>query len=288
MIYCLVPPDLAQLSPRLRQFYRQRPDVEVLVDRRYHRRRIGSERRRSPRAPAQPGRRTFIRRNEVERRRGLTGSVAARLPLPRAASQHAERVLFIEVDAYGGLIAEDLDTAKLVRKAQAGDRGAIEALYVRYYPRVYRYLLTVLGGDHHEAEDVAHDTFASMIRALASYQDTGLPFRRWLFRIARNAALDRLRRGAARLRDVNTALTHRVGQDVSATDAASDQLTIKLADGLPLAQRRVLFLRYSVDATQNEAARLLGTSAEAVRKLESRAKRTLASRLAVAPVRAGD
>ena len=53
-------------------------------------------------------------------------------------------------------------------------------------------------GAKHEAEDLVADVFIRAMEALDRYEDRGLPFVAFLFRIARNAAIDRSRNGEAR------------------------------------------------------------------------------------------
>src|SRR5687768_16026053 len=83
---------------------------------------------------------------------------------------------------------ESLDAA-LVRRLQAGDHSAFDDLYRLYLTSLYGYLVVSLG-DHHAAEDAAHEVFTRALRALPRYQQRGLPFGHWLFRIARNHVVD--------------------------------------------------------------------------------------------------
>src|SRR5207253_10440164 len=83
--------------------------------------------------------------------------------------------------------------AALVKAAQAGDASAFGQLYERYRDPVYRYCLTRTGAKH-EAEDLVADVFLRAMEALDRYEDRGLPFVAFLFRVARNAAIDKSRR----------------------------------------------------------------------------------------------
>lgn len=69
-------------------------------------------------------------------------------------------------------------------------------LYREYRPRIYRYLVRLLGG--HEAEDLTQDVLAKVSVALKSYEDNSR-LSAWLYKIATNVAIDRVRaRQAAR------------------------------------------------------------------------------------------
>lgn len=88
-------------------------------------------------------------------------------------------------------MALDAETL-LIERCQAGDREAFAALVRRYQRQVYA-LAYRLVGDRAEAEDVAQEAFLRCYRSLARFR-TGQPFGPWLYRIATNIALDRLRR----------------------------------------------------------------------------------------------
>ena len=80
----------------------------------------------------------------------------------------------------------------LVAKLQRGDRLAFEELYERYKSGVYTYCVRLLA-DSAAAEDAAQDSFMKMFKGIRSVRQPEL-FRAWLFRIARNEALLRIRK----------------------------------------------------------------------------------------------
>ncbi|MGH2465704.1 MAG: RNA polymerase sigma factor, partial [Candidatus Limnocylindrales bacterium] len=89
-------------------------------------------------------------------------------------------------------IAGALDAARIrraVAQARSGDPEAIARLYDLYAARVYRFAL-VRVESRADAEDILQQTFVKMIEALPRYEDRGLPFAAWLFRIARNSMID--------------------------------------------------------------------------------------------------
>jgi len=92
--------------------------------------------------------------------------------------------------------SEARSEAEVIQRAQAGDRDAFEALYLRYHREVFLYLLSVLRSPQ-SAEDVAQDVFVKLFHQIGSYRQQS-PFNHWLFRMARNAGIDRLRREKVR------------------------------------------------------------------------------------------
>ncbi len=89
-----------------------------------------------------------------------------------------------------GVAAGATDEQLLVARAQEGDVEAFGALYERYFGPVYDFLVRLMR-DPDEAADVTQDTFLRAMRAIRTLRE-GASFRGWLFRIARNTALNRL------------------------------------------------------------------------------------------------
>ena len=79
----------------------------------------------------------------------------------------------------------------LVNSARRGDRGAYAELVRRNYPGVIRTVYH-LCGDEHLAEDAAQEAFLKAWQHLPTYQHRS-SLKNWLYRIAVNAALDKLR-----------------------------------------------------------------------------------------------
>ena len=179
---------------------------------------------------------------------------------------------------------EDFDTGRLVTRIQAGDRDAFTALYQRYFDRIYGYLLVMLSNQR-DAEDAAQHVFAKAFEAMPAYETRAQPFRAWLFTIARNRAIDQLRR---QNRDEPTdpqELHQRQereganGDDPGALDWLTDQDLMLFIERLPIAQRQVLMLRYTADLSHDQIAKILGRSPADVRMLQSRAHSFLRERL---------
>ena len=79
-----------------------------------------------------------------------------------------------------------------VLAVQRGDQDAFAALLSRYQNRLYRYLLRLVH-DPTAADDVFQQTWMRVLENIRRY-DPGRSFDAWLFAIARNVAIDHLRR----------------------------------------------------------------------------------------------
>jgi RNA polymerase sigma-70 factor (ECF subfamily) len=72
----------------------------------------------------------------------------------------------------------------LVEHAQRGDGQAFGQLYEQFVSRLYSFFYHQLQGQSHLAEDLTEEVFVKVIEKLNQYQDRGLPFAAWVFRIA--------------------------------------------------------------------------------------------------------
>ncbi len=96
-----------------------------------------------------------------------------------------------------GAASEDPDAA-VARRAQQGDRAALEALVERHQPAIAR-LLWRFVRTRADLDDLVQETFLRMVRGLGSWK-AEQPFAHWLLRIATNVGRDYFRRQAVRRR----------------------------------------------------------------------------------------
>ncbi len=82
---------------------------------------------------------------------------------------------------------------ELISAYLAGDESAFEELYHRYRRMLYAYLNGLLPGRQAEADEVFQLAWIKVVDQLKSYRDQGC-FSAWLFRIARNLLIDRVRK----------------------------------------------------------------------------------------------
>lgn len=174
---------------------------------------------------------------------------------------------------------DQINKAVIIR-AQNGEASAVGRLYQHLSESVYRYLYYRVG-DRHAAEDLTGEVFLRMIQALPNYQPQLVPFRAWVFQIARNLAVDHFRRLSVRnhrplddaLEAGNTPLERAAELSIT-SDSLRDALN-ELGDD----QRDVIILRFVAEMPIAETAATLGKSESAVKALQHRALKTLRSRL---------
>jgi RNA polymerase sigma-70 factor (ECF subfamily) len=183
--------------------------------------------------------------------------------------------------SHDNIAVKQLSDEVLAAQVARGESGALETLYDRYASIVLGISLKIVG-DQDAAEDVLQETFWRVWRSAASYQSQRGSFTGWLFRIARNLAIDAYRRRNIRPRPIT---------DVDNSDAKMDQVpdpNIDVAEQsivlleqkqvlgamatLPRLQRQVIEMAYFYGMTRQEIAEATG---EALGTIHTRARLAL-------------
>jgi RNA polymerase sigma-70 factor (ECF subfamily) len=141
--------------------------------------------------------------------------------------------------------------SRLVLEAQRGSQEALAELYATYWRSAHRAAYLVVH-DGAAAEDIAQDAFLAAVDALDRF-DRRRPFGPWLHRIVVNRAIDWARRETLR-RDVGDAASR---ADTAPPPEAVGEPMMAALTQLPVEQRAVVVLRYLLDYTPGEIARML-------------------------------
>jgi RNA polymerase sigma-70 factor (ECF subfamily) len=170
----------------------------------------------------------------------------------------------------------DAAVRSAVARGRGGDSEALHYLYTRFHGAVRDHAMAIVK-DPFEAEDIAHIAFLKVITQLESYDEDRGPFRAWVLRVARNAAIDQVRRR----RDVLCAeLPEPRRPPAMGPPAIHGTMVIRQAMGtLPVAQAEVVLLRLMLGYTPPEIAALTGRSVSSVNNLLHRGR--LALRLVI-------
>jgi len=168
---------------------------------------------------------------------------------------------------------EQTDDAGLAVRASKGESAAFGLLYDKHVAAIYRYVYYRVRDDA-EAEDLTSDVFMRALKAMPRYEPRQA-FLAWLYRIARNAVIDRARRGNRQV-SFEDALEHPGADQIIEPDAEvlahSDNATLRgaLAKLTPL-QQEVVVLRYLEGYSTQEVARIVGKREGTVRGIQFRA-----------------
>ncbi len=153
---------------------------------------------------------------------------------------------------------ESASERALIKAAQDGSEPAVEELFRRHWPDAHRAAYLIVR-DAAAAEDIAQEAFLAALSALGRF-DRRRPFRPWLHRIAVNRAIDWSRARAVRSEvAASPALLDAVGSEPPLRRGPGRPRTRSSAalGALPPEQRAVVVLRYLLEYTPGEIARLL-------------------------------
>ena len=152
------------------------------------------------------------------------------------------------------------------------DPQVISAVYDRYFPDVYRFVLYKLGKED-IAEDIASDVFVRLLEALTKERGPKTNVKGWLYSTASNVIADHLRRVYRRptqkisdsIPDFSPSLSDEIDtrQQVDAIRAAYSQLTPE--------QQEVLALRFGSGYSLDDTAAMMRKKVNAIKALQFRA-----------------
>ena len=183
---------------------------------------------------------------------------------------------------------ERTDT-ELVAITNAGDNRGFDELVRRYRDRVYRLCTKILRHDE-DAAEALQDAFLSAYRGLPRFKSEST-FSTWLYRIATNASLMKLRRRRAGHVSYEQSQGTQPDAEPLAIPDWSAQPLDELLDGetrevlgrevdlLPPNEREVFVLRDIMEQTNADVAQELGISIAAVKSRLHRARLHLRDRL---------
>lgn len=161
---------------------------------------------------------------------------------------------------------------RLIRDAKAGNAWAFGRIFDEFHQPIYRFIASRVHRPS-DAEDLTQLVFVKALEALPRYEQRGIPFGGWLFRLARNTIIDhiRTRHDHAEL----DAVSERASTDAGPEQLASvrddmDAVSRALA-GLTDEQREVIELRFFGGLSAREVADVMGKQEGTVRGLQFRA-----------------
>jgi RNA polymerase sigma-70 factor (ECF subfamily) len=182
-----------------------------------------------------------------------------------------------------------LSDSDLVDRTKAGDNRGFDELVRRYRDRVYRLSTKILRHDD-DAAEALQDAFLSAYRGLPNFKREST-FSTWLYRIATNASLMKLRRR----REGHVSYEQSQGNDADAEpmaipdwssqpleellDAEAREVLGREVDLLPANEKEVFVLRDIMEQSNSDVAQELGLSIAAVKSRLHRARLHLRDRM---------
>jgi RNA polymerase sigma-70 factor (ECF subfamily) len=173
------------------------------------------------------------------------------------------------------------EEAALVERAKA-EPAAFGILYERYIDRVYAYIYHRVGNAQ-DTEDLTARTFYRALDKLHTYEDRGLPFSAWLFRIAHNLVANWHRdRGRRRFLSLDKLWSHSKEGDTPEEQFEREENHAALweaIDRLPEDRRKLLLYKFGSRLSNIEIGELLQKSESAIKSLYFRTLATLRKEL---------
>ena len=174
-------------------------------------------------------------------------------------------------DMSGSQHEDSLAEKRWLNALAKGDPNALGGLYELYGEKIFRYTFRMLG-NRSDAEDATAETFLRVLRRSRDLKADGA-FRTWLFRIARNLCIDRMRQH--KLLELPSD-AHYTGTEERATLRVTVQQAL---NDLPVEYRDPLVLCDLEEVSAKEAAEILEISVPALKSRLYRGRRALRDRL---------
>ena len=167
----------------------------------------------------------------------------------------------------------EIDERNMIAQAAAGDPEAFSVLYERYVTRIYNYVFYRTGNTA-EAEDLTAKVFHRALGAVHTYQDMGLPFSAWLYRIAHNLIAnwhrDNSRRNEVPLEDHETLHVKTDHPEASLEKDQEQEWLLHAIRKLPPERQQLIILKFVERMSNAEVAVIMNRSEGAIKSLYHR------------------
>jgi RNA polymerase sigma-70 factor, ECF subfamily len=175
--------------------------------------------------------------------------------------------------------------AELRDRILEGDREALEHFYEAYFSRLYRYIYYRVGHDHQHAEEVVNDTFIEALDKIERFDPERGSMEAWLITLSRNR-IRSLNSLMGRQTDRETSWSMLDGEldtifaDVTRTSEQEEALESEelsslvglVMEGLPEEYGKLLEMKYMLDMSTREIARIMEKTEKAVESKLTRAR----------------
>jgi RNA polymerase sigma-70 factor (ECF subfamily) len=170
-------------------------------------------------------------------------------------------------------VLTDISDKELVWLASNGDRNAFGLLYERYIDRIYNYVY-YRTGDHSDAEDLTAKVFFRAMRHIGNYQDRGVPFSAWLYRIAHNLVAnwyrDNSRKKVLYLEETFPPPKEDTHPEGTLLYLEEKENLLRVVQGLHPDRQELLILKFVNECSNAEIGEIMGRTEGAIKSLYHR------------------
>ena len=168
-----------------------------------------------------------------------------------------------------GNTEDDQSLAHLARH----DVGAFGELYERHVTSIYRYVYYRVGNAE-DAEDLTARVFMRALKHVNTYNDRGVPFTAWLYRIAHNVVAnyhrDNSRHPSVSLDEVELHGAHHDDADLKIDSAQERERLLQAVRQLPEDRQQLVILKFVEQLQNAEIGQIMNRSEGAIKSLYHR------------------
>lgn len=170
----------------------------------------------------------------------------------------------------------------MLLKAIEGDKEAFSMLYEQYVGRIYNYVYYRTGNSF-DAEDLTAKVFHRALQHIGNYQDKGVPFSAWLYRIAHNLVAnwhrDNSRKKEVSIEDQVGLHQHEDHPEVTLVSNQENEMLLKAIRKLPPDRQQLIILKFVEHLSNAEIGEIMGRSEGAIKSLYHRTLLSLRGRI---------
>jgi RNA polymerase sigma-70 factor (ECF subfamily) len=179
-------------------------------------------------------------------------------------------------------VGHELSENEAIERAARGDTEAFSFLYERYITRIYNYIYYRTGNPH-EAEDLTSRVFHRALHHISHYDNRGVPFSAWLYRIAHNLVAnwhrDNSRRKEVPLEDYTQQPQRAPAPEARVVGNQEMEALLRCIRRLPPDRQQLLILKFVEGMSNAEVATIMMRSEGAIKSLYHRTLMTLRDEL---------
>jgi RNA polymerase sigma-70 factor (ECF subfamily) len=168
---------------------------------------------------------------------------------------------------------QKIDEKEILKQASQGNEEAFGILYENYVDRIFNYIY-YRTGNVHDAEDLTARVFQRAMKHIRNYQDRGVPFSAWLYRIAHNLVAnwhrDRSRKKEIAITEMMSLPAKNEHPEVTLLRTEKEEALLRLIRTLPPDRQQLLILKFVEGYSNAEIGKIMKRSEGAVKSLYHR------------------
>lgn len=169
-----------------------------------------------------------------------------------------------------------------VAKAKSGDKESFGRLYDVFLDRIYRFVYFRVRLKE-DAEDLTEHIFLKVFTGIGSFEERGLPFEAWLYRIARNEIIDfyRTKKLVSTLDHAEGIPDTHIAPDEQLEQLLTYERVMDVLPNLPESYQEIIILKFIEDLDNSEISEIMQKPVDQIRVLQNRAIQKLRTLLNV-------